>query len=442
MKYPQTIEKELSERFSQKIAFFEYMYIFILIIYAGRANIYVNYNSIKDSPFWVLLPVVLSGILAIRWKIKFDGRFYILMLGFAIYFIAISLKYREIQPTYLLRYLFLFFIVYSAIKALKLDLFKIYEYLLYYLAIVGLIMWVIQIVLGVDTLYYYLSKISLIDEFSYVSGNGLSALIYSVQPSYIAFRYNFTIPRNCGYAWEPGAFAVFLCLAIFINLFFSNSENKGQKRFWVLGMALLTSQSTTGYFIFIIIILFYLFNKKLNILLLVLPFVVVLLIYMTTLPFMSQKVIGLIDETKGANQLVESSIGEDEEISPQRFTSFVIRFTDFINNPILGLGAHNEETWTNKIGANISAITGIGDLLSEFGIIGFLFFIILSLKTSFLFSKYYKYNGQFLLFIIILFISISYSILFLPLVMCFWMFHFFEPRITIVNEKKKVIINP
>jgi hypothetical protein len=424
----QTTGNVLTTGFTQRITFYEYLYVFVLVIYAGLANTFVNSNSLSDNALGVFLPIALSGILALRWKVEFDARFYLVLFGFAIYFVAISIKFRVIHPTFFMLYFFLFFTVYVAVKALGLNLFRLYEKILYFLAISGLAFWVVQSALGGDTLYYILKGIPGADIFSNVSGDGLNAFLYSVQPTYTSLRYNFIVPRNCGYAWEPGAFAIYLCLAIFINLFFTNPDSKGKTRFWVMVVALLSTQSTTGYIIFIVITLFYFLNKKLYIVLLLFPFIVISLIYIATLPFMSQKVIELIDETKGIDLLVERTIGREEEMTPQRFTSFMITFQDFRNNPVLGLGNHQEESWTYKIGANISSITGIGNLLSQFGLVGFLFFIILSYRSSAYFSKYFKYTGSPLLFLIILFISISYSVLLLPLIMCFWMFQIFKPE--------------
>jgi hypothetical protein len=143
---------------------------------------------------------------------------------------------------------------------------------------------------------------------------------------------------------------------------------------------------------------------------------------------MNNKIVELISETTGIDIMVEQSIGREVPIAPQRFSSFLIAIQDFYDNPILGLGGNPEERWTYKIEANISTISGIGNLLAQFGLIGFLFFIIISFKTSLFFSTYYNYKGKFMLFFIILLISISYSIILLPLVMCFWMFYLFTPQ--------------
>jgi len=440
MEYTDSIKNETPVDI-QKISFFEYLFVLMLILYAGRSNTFFESGSFTQNTVGVLLPVVLSVILAFKWNVVFNKQFYTLIFFFAIYFLAVSIKYKVIQPTFFLTYLFLIFISYSAVKALKFNLYIIYEYLLYYLAIIGLFMWGVQIILGGDTLFYYFDKIPLLQQISFVSGEGLNAILYSVQPSFTSLLYNFTIPRNCGYAWEPGSFAVYLCLAIFVNLFIQSSDKTSKKRFWILAMALLSTQSTTGYIIFMIIIVFYIINKNLQRALLLFPIVFVLLIALSSLPFMKNKIFELINETSVVDQLVIDAYGRESPATPQRFTSLKITMVDFRNNPILGLAAHYEDTWTYKLGSSISTISGIGNLLAQFGLVGFLFFIILSVRSSFTFAKYFNYKGKFLLFIIIISISISYTIIFIPLIMSFWMFSLFDPQVVDLKEENDRVLN-
>jgi hypothetical protein len=410
----------------RKISFFEYLLMFILIIYAGRANTFVESVSITENPIGVLLPVLLAGILAVKWRVAFTKEFFILIVGFTIYFSAISIKYQEIQPTFFLTYVFRFFIVFAVIKALKKDFFRLYEVILYYLTIIALGFWFIQIVLGGDSLYYIFNNVPGVKTFSYVSSSGLNMILYSVQPSYVSV-YNYSlIIRNCGFAWEPGGFAVYLCLAIFINLFILKPDERNKKRFWIFVIALLTTQSTTGYVIFAVIMMFHILNKDLSKMLLLLPVLVIGLIAFSSLPFMKNKIYEIISETRTIDQLIVRTIGRQENINPQRFTSFIISFRDFQKNPVLGMGAHSDDSWTVKLGAKISTISGIGNLLAQFGLSGFLFFILTTFYTSFRFSEYYNFKGKILFFTIVLFISVSYSIIFLTLVMCFWMFALFE----------------
>ena len=427
MENPYSIrETSIDYRDSRNIAFFEYLCVFILIIYAGRSNKFVESGLITIKNLGVFIPIILSIILAIKWKIKFDGYFFLLTFGFFIYFVAISIKFQEIHPSFFLTYFFNYFNAYIIIKVLKRNLFKTYENIIFYLAIAGLLLWCIQIVLGGDTLYNMLSKLNPMD-FSSVTGNGKTAIIYSVQPSDFSLLYGFTIPRNCGYAWEPGVFAVFLCLAIFINLFITSTDKKSKMKLWVLIITLLSTLSTTGYVIFLVIITYYLLNKKLNIIILLFPLAIVAMIYLSSLPFMSKKVFQVMDETKQVDDLLEATYGVDFQSNPQRFTSIMISLKDFAENPILGIGGNNTGSWTYKVGSRISTASGLGNLLAQFGSIGFIFFIIASFKSSHYFSTYYNYKGKFLLFLIILLLSVSYSIIFLPIIMTFWTYQLFGP---------------
>ena len=411
-----------------RISFFEYFFVFVLIIYAGHAISHVTSISIIQNPIWVMIPVILSGILALKWRILFNKQIYLLILGFFIYFFAISVKFQEFRPTYFINYVLLFFIAYVAVKALNVNLFRIYESVLYLLAIIGLIFWVIQIVLGGDTLFNYFGMIPSIDTWSYVSGEGYNAVIYSVQPTAMSIQFDFLPPRNCGFAWEPGGFAVFLALAIFINLFFFNPDATSRTRFWVLTAALVSSQSTTGYIIFMVILVFYYYNKKQKLIILLWPVLIVIIALAFSLPFMSDKIVSLIREAKMIDIMVEGSIGREASIAPQRFASFMIALRDFLANPVLGLGGNAEASWTSKIGANVSTITGLGNLLAQHGLVGLIFFLLTLYKTSSFYSRAFNFNGRFLFFIIMFFISISYTIILLPVIMSLWMFNLFTPN--------------
>ena len=313
---PYFTDKESTGAITRKIAFFDYFLVFVFIIYAGHANSFVEPLSFTQNPVAALIPVILCVILALRWKVTFSPRFFLLLFGFTIYFLAISIKYKELHLSFLMTYFYFFLLVYIIIKALGVKVFKIYEHIHFYLAIIGLAFWFIQILLRGDTLFSILGKIPGIEAFSTVTGKGFNILIYSVQPVVSSILYNFAIPRNCGYSWEPGTFAVYLCLAIFINLFFLKPDRKSRIRLWVMVLALLSTQSTTGYFMFLVVILTYFFNRQLNIIILVFPIAIIALIYIASLPFMSRKIIGLMDDTKRIDLMLEDFYGSETAANP------------------------------------------------------------------------------------------------------------------------------
>jgi len=419
---------ELNSKIGRRdnIGIFEYIVVLVLIFYVGNANRLVLFSSFRDQPFVFLVPVLLGGILVLKHRTPFNKNFYFFIFCFLIYFIAITVKYKTLYPSLLIHYPLVFFTSYVIIKSLKYELFNIYEYLIYLLAIIGISMWVLQILLGGDTLYSILSRIPGIEEFSHVTGGGINVILYSVQPASTSVLYGHLPPRNCGFAWEPGGFAVYLCLAIFINLFFGKSDKNKKRRLVVLLLALLSTQSTTGFVILILIGVFYYLNTSLKTTFLVLPILVVGIVMIFSLPFMTEKIMSLAEDIHEVDVIVEAGYARETSITPQRFSSFVIAIKDFLLNPVLGTGGISGESWTDKIGVNISTISGIGNLLANFGLVGFLFFSIVSYRTSVLFSRHYAYRGGILFLLIILSISISYGILFLPLITSFWVFSLFQ----------------
>lgn len=440
MSIQESVKNEINGSFTRRISFFEYLFMFVLIIYGGRASKFVENLSLITNPIGCLIPVLLSVILVIRWKVVFKKQFYLLILGYFIYFLIICTKFGDFRPTIFLTYSFIFFVVYSAVKALKFDLFRIYETIIFYLAIFGLFMWLIQSALGGDTLFNYFSSIPSIIPFSNVTGNGLNAIFYSVQPSISSLLYQSTFPRNCGYAWEPGAYADYICLAIFINLFFNSSDSNSKKRFWVLVASLISTQSTSGYVIFVVIILYHYFNKKLHILIFLFPVIIAALIFLSSLPFMRNKIVYEFNQGNEMDAIVANSITSEAGYAPGRALSFRVAYRNFRDNPLFGLGTHETESWTYKLGAKISQVSGIGFIIAQFGLVGFFFLIFFSIKSSFFFSKHFNYNGGILLFLIVILISISYTMILLPLVMSFWMFTMFENNNTGVKEEENPML--
>lgn len=421
---PNTFQITQSE---QKIGFFEYLYVFMLVMYAGRSVIFFESQTISGNPIGVMLPFIMSAILAFKWRILFIPNFYFILLYTLVYFVFVSAKYYEVRPTFLITYYLLFFTAYIAIKALRENVFILYEKIVFILAAISIPLWSFQVLAGGDVLYNMISRLSFLEPVSFVSGRGISTIVYAIQSYSTTLINGHTISRNCGFAWEPGSFSSYLSLAIFVNLFIAKDGSKGRKRFVVLVLALLSTMSTTGYFLFAMIMVFYLFNKDFKKIILMIPVAAAALVLFFSLPFMKDKIVELVREPSGLNNIVWDSYGRENATTPQRFSSLLITLIDFKNNPLLGIAAHAEEQWTRQAGSNISTVSGIGNLLAQFGLMGFIPFILITLKSSIVFSKYFNYKGRYLLFLLVLGISISYSIMFIPLIICFWMFSLFEP---------------
>jgi hypothetical protein len=167
------------------------------------------------------------------------------------------------------------------------------------------------------------------------------------------------------------------------------------------------------------------------------PVAAVALILFFSLPFMKDKIVELVREPQNLNEIVYLSAGRETNVTPQRFSSLIITLIDFKNNPLLGIAAHSDESWINQSGSSISPISGIGNLMAQFGLAGLIPFLFFTLRSSIIFSRYFNYKGGLLLFLVILGISISYTIIFIPFIMCFWMFSLYEPDMNLSSSVKE-----
>ncbi len=150
---------------------------------------------------------------------------------------------------------------------------------------------------------------------------------YIVWPTNILFCFHecvLTEFRNPGPFWEPGLFAVFLNLALILNLI-------KEKKLWtrkntVLILALITTFSTAGYIaFFVLLISFYLVDqsmiKKILLTAILLP---VLLTLYFSLEFLHTK--------------VEENISLAGSTTSSRFGSASVDFADFTQSPWIGWG--------------------------------------------------------------------------------------------------------
>ncbi|WP_321344796.1 hypothetical protein [uncultured Draconibacterium sp.] len=390
----------------------DYCFMVMTIIYAGSASQFTASLNTWEYPLGLLVPVAFSIWIMVERKLSFSYLFGFLLLGFLGYFIIVTFKFREVHPRFFGIYIVNFFLAYVVVNAFKQRFLIMYVNIVYYLCIICIAFWGIQVVApGILT--------SLLQPLS-VSGpneHHINVIVYTIESDVIL--ENFAIPRNSGFAWEPGAFATFINLAIFSQLITSKFNIFKTTKFWVLSIALLTTMSTTGYSLYLILLTFYAYNQKSKYFVALVPIILVLTIYVSTLPFMTEK----LREVSMFNteELIYNSVTWGFDYRPQRFESLQIDFIDFLNHPIVGYGGHSEAKWTEQLGAKISTVSGIGNLLAIFGIVGFLFFSYSLVKISIDFAAAFGYKGWFFHTLLILMISISYALIFTPLVMCFWL---------------------
>lgn len=408
---------------SRNILIFEYFVVFVFIVYGANATVFTGAIENWDNPIGLMLPILsILGLAFIR-GVKFNHKYILLLIGYTIWLAASTLKFGELHPRFFGIYIIKISVAYILISALGCRFFKIYEDILYYLCIIGISFWIVLNLMPT-------TFIELLRNFEFSnqrpnSNIDFNTIVYTIGnyvevPDYILNFGGIKIFRNAGYAWEPGVFAAYINLAIFFNLIRNRFKLNNNKHLWVFIVALASTFSTTGYSLFILLVLFYLYNQDFVKVFWLAPIVVVSALFILMLPFMYEKI--FYENQWTIEELVYRSAKYNIITFPQRFQSLQIDFIDFMNHPLIGYGGHGPAAWTAKLGAEITTISGIGELMSQFGIVGTLFFIISLWLSSKQIIKLFNIRGTIFPFLFVLLYSISYSV-FAILVMCIWLLY-------------------
>jgi hypothetical protein len=322
-------------------------------------------------------------------------------------------------------------IAYWLIKHYQESLFLKFENIVYKLTILSLVLYSIQLV-APTILYQILNSISL-------SGNLFPDIPYASNGLYTFHQKSLVeaFPRNAGFTWEPGPFASFIGLAIFVHIIRNRVRIKEKKRLGVFIVALITTQSTTGFLILLIIILWYAwakYNSKI-IRLISLPvasILVVLLFY--NVPWLQEKV--LVDSSQSIDEIISNARITGDSYAPGRLVGMQLRWEDFKNYPIAGFGGNIQLQFGYLSEGNvISAINGLGNIIGRYGAIGGIIFLISLFKLGLLLSEIHRFNGWLITPIIITIIGYSFGIIESPIVITFLLFpYFFSNQLINISE--------
>ena len=412
-----------------KISFFDYFYLFCIIVYAGSATIFARSMS---TPFTIGNTVVLLLTLVFigKNKIKFKQHFGIAIFLFTLYAVLTFIQNSQSSPMWLSIWYINLLITYVLSTHYGHKLLNVYETIIYHLCVISLILWGLYLIAP--------SAIeSLVSIFQFSSSystdiQSKNMIVYTLLDSERQEINEFVmLPRNAGFAWEPGAFACFICLAIFCNIIRTNLRLKNNVQMWVLLAALLTTSSTTGYFILIaIFILWVLCNGKYGHMMYIIPIAIILF----QQPFVKDKI---MEEYSNIEYVNLAAYNDEDMHALGRMASFQLDWEEFLRHPILGLGGYSKGSWLEQQGYdNIATISGIGKLLSRYGIIMSIVFL------SLLFQSVKRINNQFgvrngwLMLVVIVGMMISYDLWTHPIFMAFWMYGFWNQPSNKLSTKR------
>jgi len=357
----------------------DYFMVLALVFVSGNI-VFLN----RISLFTVF--ILATGLFFYR-KIKFDTTFVYFLVGLTVIFIFQIFKF-DFFPAFTyagfyIRILIAYFILKSVV-----DFPDKFVKIMYYIAIISFIFFIpILLIPGFsDFLINHLVFYAKIEDGTQARFSIMG--LYTIVPGYDL--------RNSGAFWEMGAFAGYSILALVIN--YLKKPELNNKINIVLILAILTTQSSTGYITFLIFLTF-VFNREVKNILLksILAFSMLFVGYIayTNLDFLGEKI---EMQFEAARTLINSPNLEGE--NTDRFTTILKDWRDYEGHEIIGRGIHDHTRFTSmydseEVEDNIRTV-GSTDIIVRIGLPLFLWMLFLMYKSFSTYSRYHWKNGDYM----------------------------------------------
>ena len=409
---------------------FEYLYMFVMVIYMAQMTPETGrmVGGLSGNPIPLLLPIFLTAVLLVRNPISFrDARLWTLVGIMLCWSAAVCYKFHDFSPANLSYYVFLIYAILIAfvhIRVFGSDLFPLYEHIMVVLSAISLVLWSIALMSPVES-----NPFRVFPETSF--GNNVLYLFNWMDP--LKGQTYGSFIRNAGCSWEPGRFAIMLVAAIQVNLSRCGIRFRRNKSILCLLLALATTVSTTGYSIVLLLYALYsLRRRKLSSVLTFLFVVLPVSWYVFSFDFMGDKIRdradfdGLTREQMEGLDYRAQEHGDEYVGSLDRFESMYFEWLNYQNDPLLGYGRDNDNSWFRQdITMNYALSGGLVKILSQYGIfVGVLLYAIL-FYSSWRISRTCRYSQPLAVAIVLLLSSVSYPVFCIPVYTAFWLYGLF-----------------
>lgn len=413
-----------------RVKYYEYIYMLVMVIYMGQMTSGTGrmVGTLSGNPIPFLIPIVFTIILVFRNGIQWKRNLFLIISIFFVWSVLSLFKYQAFGNTVDLSYHFFLYyaiiIAYIHIQVYGMSYFYIYEHIMVWICKVSLVLWVLNIALINYNLFQFFPETLL--------GHNILYIYNWISPeSMNKVLLNAYVLRNSGCSWEPGRFSIMIVLAMYANIMRNGVNFKGNKSVLWLMLALISTQSTTG---FLAALLLYAMEGVRARNLLITLFLLVPVGYgVMKLDFIQNK----IETQMNFNQrMLEERFDyyntyevEGEYLSALgRFESFYFDWLNVKDDPLLGYSRNREHSFFYKnISSNFSLPSGLMKVLAEYGIpLGVFIYILLFLSSKRL-SMVSKIRRKGTLFFVMCIGLFSYTIYIVPIFMGFWMFGVFSP---------------
>lgn len=416
-------------RKTTKISLFDRFYIFSLILISGLGIYYFRELS------GIVFIFIINVLFIYYHKIRLNSNFYIIIGIWLLYCIIVGLLFRDFSPLFITRQIIYISITYTLVVYFKDNFFKLYVRNIFILSVISLIFWFWQVI-DVDSLANFMLNIGIDTYFGREY-----ALTTNIYKSIGIYTYSNildydVIPRNYGFCWEPGPFAIFILIALYFNLMINGVKFSKMNSFFIF--MIITTQSTSA-LIGIFFLILYIFYKKTRIGFLKIILIPIYIAGSTFLYFNFDVFEGKIDTQIESSYILEESMqmssSKNKAFSAGRFGGFVIAWNDIKKYPIFGVGNSIESSFGSSGSTIAFAVNGIATIITIYGLFGIFIFLYFTHKSSLYYSK--KFNSKLpLAFMIIMLTSyFAFGLFNLVIIFCITFYSFFTNN-NYSNKKK------
>lgn len=325
-----------------------------LLIKSSQASI------IAISPVTTVIGFLFASYLFYSRRLRLDKAYVIASVLFIIGNIIWRIKFGENNWLLSINFFLKYSYAYLTVKILGKRLLHVYHRVLVYLAAISVPLYFLQLI-SYSTLFKVVGILQRVIPFLAFRNETRANIFFFTMESHGS------VFRNCGFAWEPKGFVNFLVIGILANLIINRL--KMNKSLLVLYAAILTTLSTTGYFICFILIPFWVFMNYQSLLkLLITPIGVLLLVVVLNLDFMLDKVRYELTLTNEYKELLADD-RDFESRSLGRIGSLIVDYLDWRKEPVWGYG-FNMNHRTQHPRTKLVRVNGLSDWLASFGLVG------------------------------------------------------------------------